>query len=284
MGVPRRTPVSGWGVGFIEVSNRLLRRSWNMPLVGKLLELDYDRTFSFCPSGRFRGVFESFAEAERAVPPGHRTGYDHAELAGFYRNRMHKASESDYGPLFWLRPLVHQEAVIFDFGGHVGVSYHAWQDYLRYPPGMRWIVYDVPAVTQVGEEIAREKGLSGVSFTNDVNDAVGCSAFVAFGSLQYVEESLPALLERIDHRPAHIVLSKMPVHDGDSFVTLQATGAAFHPYRIFNRDELVGGITALGYRLVDDWVNREQSCFVPFTEHPPIRSYSGFYFTREASA
>jgi putative methyltransferase (TIGR04325 family) len=266
-------------VGIIEIGDRIAKNAWRMPLVGQVLELDYDRTFSHCPSGAFRGVYRTFAEAEAAIPPGKRVGYDHAELAGYYRNRMEKANQSDYAALFWLRPLMTPDAVVFDFGGHVGVSYHGWRNYLRYPEGLRWICQDVPAITRVGEELARERPSAGLSFTNDRDGARGCTIYLAAGSLQYVDESLPSLLRRCGTLPRHLIVNKVPLYDGETFVTVQSTGRAFHGYRIYNREEFVSSVTALGYRAVDDWSNREQYCYIPFTEGRDIEAYSGYYFT-----
>jgi hypothetical protein len=39
----------------------------------------------------------------------------------------------------------------------------------------------------------------------------------------------------------------------------------FDPYGVCNRREFLDGITALGYRVVDDRQNREQHCEIPFT-------------------
>ena len=73
----------------------------------------------------------------------------------------------------------------------------------------------------------------------------------------------------------------MPMYDGESFVTVQSTGRAFHPYRIYNRAEVVDSVCALGYRVVDDWVNKEQYCVIPFTRGRDIDAYSGYYFVRD---
>src|SRR5262245_29035896 len=109
-------------MGLIEIGHRMAKRAWRMPLIGQILELDYARTFSKHSAGAFRGVHASFAQAEAAIPVGKKVGYDHDELADFYRQRMEKACQSNYAVLFWLRPLLRPDSVIFDFGGHVGVS------------------------------------------------------------------------------------------------------------------------------------------------------------------
>lgn len=270
-------------MGIIDVGKRISNHAWRLPLVGQVLAADYKRSFARRPPNRFRGVYASFAEAEASVPEGERVGYDHAELAGLYRHRMEKANQSDYAVLFWLRRILDAKpaSFVFDFGGHVGVSYHGWYRYLDYKPGLRWLVEDVPAIVKVGAELAKERPSQGLEFTSEVLDARGCDVFFAGGSLQYVDEELPAMLKRIGGPlPRHVILNKMPVYEGESFVTVQSTGRAFHAYRIYNRDELVGGVTKLGYRLVDDWANREQHCEIPFTRGRDIDAYSGFYFER----
>ncbi|HEY0190808.1 MAG TPA: methyltransferase, TIGR04325 family [Kofleriaceae bacterium] len=245
-----------------------------------MLSFDYAREFARRPPNRFRGVYPTFSDAEASVPQGERLGYDHAELAGLYRHRMEKANESDYPVLFWLRPILNEHSFVFDFGGHVGVSYHGWQRYLDYRPGLRWLVYDMQAITKVGAELAAERPSPGLAFTSEVPDGKGCSIMLAAGSLQYTEESLTSILGRVGSLPRHLILSKLPVYDGESFVTVQSTGRAFHAYRIFNRAELIAEAAALGYRLVDDWLNREQHCEIPFTRDRDIPAYSGFYFER----
>lgn len=263
-----------------DFGQRVARNVWRVPVVGSLIEQEYERSFAEGPRGCFRGVYPTFAAALASMPPGKRVSYDHAELAGMYRDRMNKACESDYAVLFWLRRILDVEpsSFVFDFGGHVGVSYHGFRSYLDYAPGLRWLVYDMPAITKVGEELAREKECPHLSFTNDTSAGRQCSVFFSAGALQYCEESLADVLG--DARPAHVVLNKLPVYDGESFVTVQSTGRAFHAYRVFNRQELVRGIESLGYRLVDDWQNREQSCLIPFHKGKEIEAYSGFYFRR----
>jgi putative methyltransferase (TIGR04325 family) len=269
-------------VGLIEVGKRLATNAWRIPGVGQVLALDYERTFARRAPNRFRGVYASFAEAERSIPAGARVGYDHAELAGLYRHRMEKANQSDYAALFWLKGILAPGSFVFDFGGHVGVSYHGWRKYLGYPPGTRWLVQDVPAIIKVGAELAAERDSPGLEFTNEVGDGRGCDVFFSAGALQYVDESVVSILDRLGSRPPHIILNKLPVYDGESFVTVQSTGRAFHPYRIYNRAELVQSVTALGYRVVDDWVNREQYCVIPFTRGRDIEAYSGYYFVRDS--
>jgi putative methyltransferase (TIGR04325 family) len=244
-----------------------------------MLEADYARAFSKRPANRFRGVYATFAEAEASIPEGARVGYDHAELAGLYRHRMEKANQSDYAVLFWLKPLLAPTTFLFDYGGHVGVSYHGWRSYLKYPKGLRWLVHDVPAITKVGVELARERPSDGLEFTSNYADCRGCNIYFSAGAMQYVDTTFTELLETAG-RPEHVIVNKIPMYDGESFVTVQSTGRAFHPYRIYNRAAFVAEAQALGYRIVDDWQNREQHCEIPFTRDRDIDAYSGYYFVK----
>jgi putative methyltransferase (TIGR04325 family) len=267
-------------VGLIDFGKRVSRNAWRLPVVGQVLEADYERAFAKRPPNRFRGVYASFDEAEASIPQGQPVGYDHAELAGLYRHRMEKANQSDYAVLFWLKPLLEPTTFLFDYGGHVGVSYHGWRDYLHYPKGMRWLVYDVPAITKVGEELARERPSEGLEFTSQFAAGRGCTIFFSAGAMQYVDVSFTDLLENAG-RPKHVIVNKIPMYDGEPFVTVQSTGRAFHAYRIYNRAAFVAEARALGYRAVDDWQNREQHCEIPFTKGRDIDAYSGYYFVKE---
>jgi putative methyltransferase (TIGR04325 family) len=265
------------------LSTRIYKNVWRVPIIGQVMARDYRRAFARMPPNRFRGVYGSFAEAEASIPASAPVGYDHAALAGLYRHRMEKANQSDYAVLFWLARILDGRSFVFDFGGHVGVAYHAWRTYLNYAPGLRWLVHDVPAIVKVGAELARDRPSAGLAFTSELADARGCTVLLAAGSLQYIEESLPAMLARIGTLPRHLIVNKMPIYDGESFVTVQSTGRAFHAYRIYNRAAFVAELTALGYRVVDDWCNREQHCEIPFTRGRDIDAYSGYYFMRDAS-
>ena len=269
-------------MGLLERIKQVSDAAWRVPGVGALLRADYERTFRLWTPNRFRGVYATFAEARAAIPEGHIVGYDHDEMAGYYRNRMLKACESDYAVLFWLESIWSDVSFVFDYGGHVGVSYHGWSRYLDYHDGLRWLIYDMPTITQAGEQLARERGATGLSFTNDPTDGAGCDVFLAAGSLQYERESVSTVVRALGERPRHLILNKMPVHDGRALVTIQSTGHAFHPYRIYNRAELLEDVASLGYRLVDDWQNREQRCRIPFTEEDVnIEAYAGYYFVYE---
>src|SRR5262245_13345714 len=114
-------------MGIIDLGRRVSRHSWRIPLVRQVLEADYARSFAGMPKNQFRGVYASFAEAERSIPTSAKVGYDHDHMAGMYRQRMDKANQSDYAVLFWLKGILDERSFVLDFGGHVGVAYHGWR-------------------------------------------------------------------------------------------------------------------------------------------------------------
>jgi putative methyltransferase (TIGR04325 family) len=256
-----------------------------LPPVKAVMERIYERDFAGNRPGTFLGVYRTFEEAERAAPHTKKLGYDQPELATLYPERREKAFPSDYPVLFWLSRLLGGYKSVFDLGGHVGVSFYSYSKYLDFPRGLTWTVCDVPEITRAGEKLAQEKGAKGLAFTNRVEEADGCDLFLAMGSLQYIDSpSLAQALAAMRRRPQHLIVSKVPLYPGESFVTVQNTGLAFHAYRIFNRVEFIESIRAVGYRLVDDWVNGEQRCHIPFYAGRSIDAYSGLYFVREDRA
>ena len=168
---------------------------------------------------------------------------------------------------------------MFDFGGHVGVSYHGWRNYLGYEPGMRWMVYDMPAIVKVGAELARERPSTGLEFTSDLADGKGCTVLMAAGAMQYADLTLTGLLDAVGARPAHLLLNKMPVYDGECILAVQSTGRAFHPTGLQPRRAGRGGAgprVSARRRLAEPRAALRDS----FTRGRDIDAYSGFYFVK----
>jgi putative methyltransferase (TIGR04325 family) len=228
----------------------------------------------------FRGVFHNFEEAARSAPPARKIGYNHPEPANMCRNSLVWMFPSDYPVLFWLAKTLNENARIFDFGGSLGISFYSYRKYLRYPPGLRWTVYDLPEVVKVGIEVARRRMVTGLSFTLSTEEADGADMLLALSALQYVERPFASFLSSLHRKPAHLLLNKLPLTDGPAFITLQNIGTAFCPYHIFNRQLFIQAIRRCGYELIDSWENPEFRCFIPFHPERNIKAYSGLYFER----
>jgi putative methyltransferase (TIGR04325 family) len=230
---------------------------------------------------RFFGVFPDFAAAEAAIPTGARVGYDHDELAGFYRDRLDRIALDDYPVVYWLRRFAAEltDPAVFDFGGHVGVHRFAYGRYLE--RSLPWLVCDVASVARAGAALARERGAAELTFTSDASDGDGRPLFLSAGALQYLPAGhLARVLGAMENPPKHLVLSKLPVHDEEAFVTLQDTGVSVHPYTIFRRKDFLGELQALGYRVADEWKASEHHCRILFEPRRSVLAYSGFALSR----
>lgn len=227
----------------------------------------------------FLGVYPSFAAAEQAAPKTKPLGYDNPDSALMYRDRLRRLYPTDYPVLFWLQRLL-SEGVrdLFELGGHIGVSYYAYQSVLTYPDGLRWTICDVPAVMQRGQAYARHHDTVGrLRFDGDMARAERADVLLAMGVLQYLPESLGERLAALRRRPPHLLVNLTPLHPQHSYFTLQSIGTAFCPYRIDRESAFLDSLAALGYRVVDAWINPDKSCIIPFHPEHSLHHYHGYY-------
>lgn len=260
-----------------------MRERLKMSAPGRfLLERLYERRFATSARGGFRGVYESFAEANRSAPRTKPLGFDNDLYAAEFTERRCRVFSFDYPMLFWLRGLLSAAKIVFDYGGHLGTHFYAYRRYLTYAPDLRWVVCDLPAITRAGAELASREGAEALRFTNDFLDADGCDILLAAGSLQYIEKPpLAVLLSGLRRMPRHLLLNKLPLYDGPRFVTLQNGGVAFHPQYVFNRREFIGELEQLGYRVHDAWDVETHPGYIPFHPERSFRCHSGLYLRAE---
>jgi putative methyltransferase (TIGR04325 family) len=259
----------------------LKRAIRKVPLVRAAEAQRYERSFAGDSVGLVRGVYGTFAEARRSAPATKPVGFDVPGYEHVHIERMHKIQPYDYSVLYWLRPLIRPGCRVFDFGGNVGLHYYAYGDYLRYPVDLRWTVCELPRLVKVGTAIAAREQAPHLRFTESVATASGADVFLASGALQYVEDPLEEVFARIANKPRHLLVNKVPLYDGDSFVTLQNARVAFVPEHVYNRAAFDESLESLGYRLVDAWDVPGLSCFVPFHPDRSLATLSGLYLRRE---
>jgi putative methyltransferase (TIGR04325 family) len=254
--------------------------SQRLPLIGGLIASAYGRYFNGVQGHArlFRGIYPDFASAERDVPQGRFVGYDNEPSAHRLVDDRSEIFPYDYPVMFWLSKLLPESGLLFDWGGNVGIKYFTYRRYLAYPDRLVWCVNDVPAIVALGEQIAAQESAPGLCFTTTLDAIAEADVLFAAGSIHFIEDPLAAL-RQAKALPRHLLLSKVPAYDRPSAVTLQNMGTAFCPNHLFNRDELVASIEALGYRLVDEWRSPDLACDIPFFPEHSIKAYSGFYFT-----
>lgn len=230
--------------------------------------------------GTYRGVFRNFAEARHAVPKVKPIGYDHAELASWYRHKWEKIGDDDYPALFWLGKSLADSDSVFEIGGHVGVAYYGFSKYLDYPPGLKWEICEVPSIAEVGRQVAQEKGIVNLRFVESHTESQGADILFAVGSLQYIEgPGLDQVIRDLPRKPKHIIVNKIPVWDGPTFVTLQSIGFSCCPYLVRNHREFVSAVEKEGYFLRESWI-KTRTLQVRFRFGRRLNHYTGYYFQR----
>jgi putative methyltransferase (TIGR04325 family) len=171
-------------------------------------------------------------------------------------------------------------AVVFDYGGHVGVHFYAYGRVLEFPPGLTWTVCELPAVVEAGRTLAVEREAPSLRFTGSTAEASGADVLIA-GVLQYVESPpLGELLAGLAEPPRHVFVNKLPLTDGEPFITLQHGGVHFPAVRVCNRDAFIDSIRAAGFELVDAWEDHVHRLTLPFHPERAVPCFSGLYFRR----
>ncbi len=229
---------------------------------------------------KFHGVFPSFADARANLPGGAMVGYDHEEITGIYKSQA--VLEGDYPILLWLRDILPTASSVFDLGGNLGISFYAFESYVPYPEDIAWTVCDVPAVVRAGEKLAGERGERRLHFTGQFQDAADCDVLLTSGCLMYVEQPLAEMLRGLPRLPRHLLINRTAIHPSRGCVTLQNIRWMISPYHILERTEFIQDIEALGYTLIDEWLDATHSCWIPFYPEHSVPAYSGFYFKRRS--
>ena len=227
----------------------------------------------------FRGVFDTREAAAASAPPSRPLGYDNPDSAALYLRHL-SVEDWDYPALFWISESVGKGLRHFaDIGGSVGIKYYAFGKFVKFSPDLRWRVIDVPAVVARGRKFAIERGApAALEFSDAIDDIDGVDVVFASGSLQYLPETLPEVLRRVERRPRRIVINTTPFHEQAEFFTLNSVGTAFCPYRVQKTEAFVADLSTLGYRLRDQWRNIGKPMHIPFHPEKSLHSYTGFCF------
>lgn len=269
---------------------RLALDAMELPVIAMLARPLYRRLFRRPArvDNLYYGIYGSHDEARRAAEALSTARlpatYDLAEAARKYRAQLQQVRSCDYAAMFWLeRALARGARKVFDLGGHIGLAYYGFGRYLDLPRGTDWCVHDVPQVMQAGRDWARDHDLRGaLHFAGDPAQADGCDLLISSGALQYLDYSLPQLLQRLRRPPRHVLFNLTPLHPTRGYFTLQNLRIAICPYRVEGIPQLLAAMRDLGYIERDRWSLHERQLHVPFHPGHGIDRYYGFYFTRES--
>jgi putative methyltransferase (TIGR04325 family) len=229
----------------------------------------------------FRRVFPSFAAAQASASHYIQAGHEHPDEIRYHTSISETVRESDYPLLFHLAPLAPDLRHVFDFGGNVGNLFYAYQTQLRFPPTLRWTVYDLPMKKTLGEKLAAERGETRIRFADTIGEASGTNVFIASGSLHYFEQPLHEILRTLELLPNRVFVNRSPSSAGADLITVQDNRSYLVPCKLHSRANLITGMQALGYELQSEWPVHELRLLLP--THPDLsaRTYSGFYFRRK---
>src|SRR5438128_2314136 len=108
----------------------------------------------------YRKTFRSFEEAQRTACRYIEAGHEHEDDVRIHAALSLRIRESDY-PVFyhWAR-MSPSPSRVFDLGGNIGNLFYAYQNYMKFPEGMRWTIYDIPPIRAAGQLIANHRNES----------------------------------------------------------------------------------------------------------------------------
>jgi putative methyltransferase (TIGR04325 family) len=227
--------------------------------------------------GCCRGVYSSYAQAAAAAPRTQPLGYDHAAGAAMYRDRLYQVYPSDYAMMFWLQKLIAGGArKIFDLGGHIGLSFYAYERMLPLPADVSWRVWDLPSIVEGGRAEALKRDPSKrLSFTDNFAEAADADVLFSAGCLQFLDRSLSDMLAGLSQLPPWLLLNLLPLHKVAQYWTVMSIGTAFCPYWIQKDNDFFAALAGQGYALQDRWENLDKDCWVAFDPAHTLDRYHG---------
>jgi putative methyltransferase (TIGR04325 family) len=262
--------------------DRIVEVAKQLPVAGTMLRRRYEQAFRSADGlNLWYGVYPTFAAAVAAAPDRVPVGYDQPSTANLYDEaRFQTVSAQDYPVLFWLERECRASSRLFDFGGHVGMLYHAYRRYLSPDRMPSWTVCDVPAVVREGAARAEAAGETSLRFTTSFGDADAADVLLVSGALQYIETPLVTMIGALETRPPCVLLNKLPTAAREQ-ITLQNIGVAYCPYRIAARGDLPGMLSDAGYEQVDEWENPgEHRTRLPYSDAGPVTWVGACYRLR----
>ncbi|WP_162600808.1 methyltransferase, TIGR04325 family [Paraburkholderia sp. C35] len=228
----------------------------------------------------YRRTFRALDEAERAVKPYAKGGHENRENLDLHLELNRVARPSDYAAFYYLRDPMPGIKTIFDLGGNVGNLYYCYKEYLPLRPDVMWTVYDLPETIAYGRTLASNRNIANLQFTDDLRQADGVDLFIASGSLQYFDKSLPELLKGIDRRPKYILINRVPMTEDKDFAVVQDAGHIRVACMLHNRSKLITDFERLGYRVLGEWEATELRLTVLDRPSSSVWAYTGLWLER----
>ncbi|BEU21807.1 methyltransferase, TIGR04325 family [Paraburkholderia sp. 22B1P] len=225
----------------------------------------------------YRRSFRGLHEAERAVKPYAKGGHENLENLALHLELNRVARPSDYAAFYYLRDQIPGIKRIFDLGGNVGNLYYCYREYLPLRSDVMWTVYDLPETISYGKDLADSRNIKNLQFTDDLRQADDVDLFIASGSLQYFDKSLPDLLKSIDRRPKYVLINRVPMTEDQDFAVVQDAGHIRVACMLYNRSKLIADFERLGYRVLGEWQATELRLTVLDRPSSSVWAYTGLW-------
>jgi putative methyltransferase (TIGR04325 family) len=185
---------------------------------------------------------------------------------------------SDFAAFYHLARHITEVHSVFDCGGNFGNLYYYYTKFLDFPPDIKWQVHDLTEVVRTGQQIARERSATALTFTTNFDDATGVDLLLASGSMHYFEKPLSKMVAGLMVKPRHVLINRTPLTDGPAFATVQDAGSYRVACMVYNRAQLIRDFADIGYQLKGGWQVAELSLRVPFHPDFTVLPYSGLMF------
>jgi len=227
---------------------------WKLPGLRQLHRSGAANTLFRKGKTPYWGRFKTSDEARNTLPAVRRASFDNEVMVSHNIEKFSTIHIFDWPVLFFLQKLIDEGRlrVVTDFGGHIGVKFHAFRTMLDLPPDLIWQVVDVPAMVKEGRSRLTPE-TSALHFFERAEETAACDVLLCSGVLQYAEATIEEIIDRLPARPQWVLLNKVSVFEGEGFFTLEDHGRYTLPFRIFTPKELDDSRVRLGYTRVADW-------------------------------
>ncbi|KQP29856.1 hypothetical protein ASF49_14325 [Methylobacterium sp. Leaf104] len=226
---------------------------WSTPGLKQVRQSAFLNTRFRIGYGAYWGCFPSRSAAESFLSKPKRATYDSDRVVTINLETFQAVHPFDWPVMFFLQRF-HQERqlkVVTDFGGHVGVKYHAYRNAMPLPPGIAWQVVDVPAICREGRRRIRPDD-AGLSYHESLDTAADCDVLLCSGSLQYSDRFVDQIVADMRTAPRMIIINKVSVSDQD-FYTLESFDRERMPHRVVTDGYLTKVREGLGYEKLNQW-------------------------------
>ena len=229
-------------------------------------------------TGLFSGIYRSHDEALADIPTSRLAGWNNAEAAQLWGDQIDPVRLSTYPVFFWLHRLFTGGMALLDLGGSIGLTYYGYRRYAEFAEDAAWTIVEVPKICEQGAMIARREGAANLRFVSDLAQAPPADLLLSAGALQFMQDVIPGLIEKLPKKPRFVLLNKLPITKQKTCWTLHNYGPAVTPQQLFNEDEFLAYFAGHGYELRDRWMVSDLDCLIPFHPEHFIRHFSGFLF------